>query len=900
MKIKTRDETITMTHPSSVRPATPAPVRLWAGLLILLAGLLAAAPALAQNASAVKIGCVARGIYKVTGADLASKGVNLGSVDVARMALVHYDKSVPIYCVGMDDGRFDPQDAFYFFAEGSLEDSIPYINIEKDFHPIEQIFMLHLGAGEFAPLRYKTIELKSPDRPDIQNYPTQTVSGRSHFEKNPIWQFFEEDISNTGKTDFLFWSKMTYPASNITASSTNCEFTLPTFDPRRDVQLRVKLFDASEMAGNDDLHRVAVVVNERQVGEVKWSGKPQYEGTLTIPPQAIRKGANKVQFSVLEPQSTQKAPVNPDPQEGSKIKIDLVMLDWFELKFKQETEVRDNYNEFELSDAADLQTATRFNIRNFTAPGILVFDLARQEFLKARPFAQQDGAARYAVNIERTSGPATTLVALTDAKAQKPFEMAPVTIRGLFSQPADCDLLILTHPAFVKTLEPFVQWKRSRGLKVQVADITDIFNEKSGGCAAPAPLRDYVQYLYEHPKGARLKYVLLVGDSVTISKYQTFCPAYAYLQSGTHANDNYYGAFDTPNGKPVVAVGRFSVRTPAQLENIIKKTINYESGRCAGPWMDRFFVIAAAFDWARTDAKNLMDHYVKPNQVATYLQTDIQNRDPNYHAQLTQELVNQFNAGSLVTAFFGHGGGSVWEVGPSSRHDYFRKHLFDQSNVAALTNYDRLPLVFAMTCYTNDFDNPHVPQTLGETFVNSPGGAIAVLGTTCRSSTTWNARFILTFFQTLKTMRSARLGDLVNQTKYGMNSGTCNANYTLLGDPTLEFKLPQADLQISNIKGSASSVSFDFKLPQDVKVPVTLECYLIGEKEELLAQWKQDASGRQGTVNYRLAKGSAPMGAARVIASLTADGSHVEHIGGAPLPTSAAPKTVAAKDTRKK
>ncbi|HEX2971922.1 MAG TPA: C25 family cysteine peptidase, partial [Tepidisphaeraceae bacterium] len=502
-----------------------------------------------------------------------------------------------------------------------------------------------------------------------------------------------------------------------------------------------------------------------------WSGTGITETSATLPTQLFIRGNNKIEFKVLEPRLEDLAPKKDkktDPNAPPPLKVDMVMLDWFDLEFKQNSEIQDNFNELIFDDPQDLAGARAFSVRNFSSPRVLLFDLAARECLQPKSFPQVPGSRLYAVNLERRARP-TTLVAATDAMAFTPPEMRQVTIQNLFGEKTDCDMLMLSHPLFLDSLKPFIQWKESHGIKTHLVSITDLFNEKTGGYASPYPMRDYIRYIYNRQRRA-LKYVLLVGDSATISKYQSFCPAYAYLQSGTHANDNFYANFNDPLGPPILSVGRFSVRTPEQVANITRKVVGYESGQFSGPWRSQFLIIAAAYQWAKDDARSFIKKYVQPDYLASFIRTDYWNEDPEFHKKLTQRLVDEFNAGRGVTVFFGHGGGTVWEVGPSIRKDTFRVHLFDQSNVQSLTNVTKPGVVFAMTCYTNDFDNPYTRQTVGEMFVNSPGGAVASFGATGRSSIALNAALVNQIFALRTKMKDARLGDLIAEAKRTANN----------------------------------------------------------------------------------------------------------------------------------
>ena len=856
----------------------------------------APASAPAEPPNAVRISCYERGVYRVMGEDLARQGVDLKAVDLERMALVHYDQSVPIYCVGLEDRHWDPQDSIYFFAEGSTQDTIPYVNIEKDYYPRNQLFMLHLRATSHEPLRYKTIAMKTPSRPDPQTYPVQTFSGLAHFEANPIYQFFETTNYAINKTDFIFWQKLTFPASDKTGSMVSLPFELPSADLAKEAQLELLFFAASESFNSSLNHRVAISVNGKPLGQVKWAQSSRHQASIKLPANTCHKGINQLELTLLEPQSPGQVATGNSKPGGVSMLIDMVFLDWFNLRFKQPAEAANDSNELVIADPSDKQVARRFSIRNFSSPDILVFDLAAKEMLKAAPFNQIAGSQRFAVNLEREAKP-STLIAVSAAKAKKPVEMRPITIRGLFTRPEECDMIVLTHPVFKPALEPFLAWKRSRGLKVRMTDIVDIFNECSGGYAGPEAMRRYLNYVSKHQRATKLRYVLLVGDSATISKYQSFCPAYAYLQSGTHANDNYFANFEDPSGKPEFAVGRFSVSTSEQLANIIRKTLDYESGKLVGSWQSNFLLIAAAFNWAKKDALDVVNLCVKPNLRASLIKTDTKDPDPSYHQKLTLELMRQFNAGHLVTVFMGHGGGSVWEVGPSFNGENVQKHLFDQTNVAQLTNEKRPTLVFAMTCYTNDFEGLNLRQTLGETFVNSRGGAIAVIGASGRSAIDVNSDFVKKFLGMVAQRKFARLGDYFMETKSQLNSGYVNYNYLLLGDPSLEFNLPAMDVQIAraHCANPSTTLQFDYTLPAQVKAPARLECFLVDENESPVEQWSMDAAAVQGEARHALQPGTIVRNM-RLIACLS-DGASGLHVGAAVI--NPAPKQTTPNATRK-
>ena len=223
----------------------------------------------------------------------------------------------------------------------------------------------------------------------------------------------------------------------------------------------------------------------------------------------------------------------------------------------------------------------------------------------------------------------------------------------------------------------------------------------------------------------------------------------------------------------------------------------------------------------------------------------------------------------------------------------FHKPLFGQSNAETLTNQNMPPVVFAMTCYTNDFDNPSTAQTLGETFVNAHGGAIAVLGATARSSVEDNYQFTQTFLDNLReynrgwnnngTVERLRLGDVFKWSKQLMGHPTINATYTLLGDPSLEVSIPQPNIAVTGASRTIGSrvLNAQYQLPPEVELPAKLELFVVNSKQETLAKWPQDVSQAFGPIQYEL-EGGRDLTNIRLVVYVR-DGHGGDHVGGAPV-----------------
>ncbi len=842
------------------------------------------ADARAKPVDVVRITCVKHGIHRVRGDQLAKLGIRLRAIEHDQIALVHHDESVPFHAVGLDDGVFNRGDSIYFFAEGPKTEELPYINTRRPYYPVSQSFTLHLGPSRHQPdlFIHKSTGPRAIDDPDA--YPLYLAEGRRRFEKDPIWEFVRDGAMKDPEVDYLFWEKMTYPKSNETEQTVTIPFVLPDLDVESTASAEIRLMGISAVGGLTQSmeHHLTTDFNGKCRRYYEWSQPAKFTAHVEIPPRKLRKGKNEFKATLHPPKVFKLTTTGL----ARKLKIDVVALDWFEVRFKQFTNVHEGYNEFYFSEE-DLKEPISLSIRNFSSGGILVFDVENKEVFQPKPFREK-GSKNYGVNLRLEPGE-KTLVATTFAAALDPFEMKRVRLRNLFAQPVDCDMLILTHGQFRSALKPFIDWKVSRGLKVHMVDIDDIFNEESAGFATVESMRDYVEYVYNSQPEPKLKYLLLVGDSSLISKYMTHMPAYSFHQSGFPPNDNYFANFVDPFDAPVLAVGRFSVREAEQIQDITRKIIDYESGKDNGAWRSRFFVIAAAAAWATRDADKLIDRFVRPHFASSLLRTENHKSSPEYHAFLTQQIVDQLNTGNLITAFFGHGGGTVWEVGPAMAGGYFRTHLFDQKNVAKLENRDRLPLVFALTCYTNKFDDPHVTQTLGETFMNSPGGAISVIGATGRSSTSLNYIYMEAFMEALKERRFNRLGDYMVAAKEKYKRAS---TYLLIGDPSLEFNLPEPTLAITNVQYDDvdGRLTFDYELPEDIELPAPLNLIVLDKDEKLVDEWTHSVDAPQGSLERPLNK---PYGASTLrLAGYLTGGPGQWYAGGATIEISTEQKQV--------
>src|SRR5262249_45956553 len=76
------------------------------------------------------------------------------------------------------------------------------------------------------------------------------------------------------------------------------------------------------------------------------------------------------------------------------------------------------------------------------------------------------------------------------------------------------DYLIVAHPSLLEAIEPLAQYHRAHGMRVEVVDVDDVYDQFGGGIAHPRAIRDLVAWGTDHWR-VKPRYLLLVGDAST-------------------------------------------------------------------------------------------------------------------------------------------------------------------------------------------------------------------------------------------------------------------------------------------------------------------------------------------------------------------------------------------------
>ena len=411
------------------------------------------------------------------------------------------------------------------------------------------------------------------------------------------------------------------------------------------------------------------------------------------------------------------------------------------------------------------------------------------------------------------------------------------------------DFVIITPSQFITQADALADRRATEGLKTEVVDVEQIYNEFSGGQQDIRGIRDYLKFIYDRSSNPDqlLKYVLLFGDghfdyrnldaSVT---FPNLIPPFETEESWnpetSYTTDDYYGLLDDNEGlwpfargtffgsdihlneRVDVGIGRFTVHTVEEAQLMIDKIAHYESSDTFGRWRNRYLFLADDGPTGTTGQQDDRDlHTQNTDVVATSLAKIAPeiNQQKVYALSYTREFLNTWripkarqdllsaiDEGTLVVNFSGHGG----------ERALAQENLFTVEDSRSLQNYNALPIFITATCSFGRWDLGNEQTGAEELLLNPSGGAIALLTTvrtvyTSGDATTLNVGLNVALNEELFKREAndylPRLGDALRRTKnrrVGYEGN--NRKFNLLGDPTLRLGLPPDYAAITHINST--------------------------------------------------------------------------------------------------
>ncbi len=510
-----------------------------------------------------------------------------------------------------------------------------------------------------------------------------------------------------------------------------------------EARLEVNLQGATSNA-----HSIKVNINGTDLtAPIVGSGLISLQGTFTIPTQYLRNGVNQLNLTATTGVSLFES-----------LRVDnsrRYVADQNRLLFYTQ-----NYK------------ATK--VEGFSSSNIRVFDTSDASNIKIfYGLKTESNGTTFSVNLPANRG--RTAMAVENSGLLTADSLVYNEPSTLATRTNAAELVIISHKSLIAQAETWAAYRRAQGTTVKVIDVADVDDEFNYGITGAAAIRGFLQYAVGNWQTAP-KYALFVGDASSdprnylgngnFNLVPTKLVDTVYTETGS---DEALADFND-DGLAEVAVGRIPARTPAEVTNALAKVTKFEQTIAQAPSRGALFAsdLPDGYDFAGL-SQRLADQL--PGSVAkTYI-----NRSQGDAAA----LVAAMNQGKFLVNYSGHGNVSVWAA-PA---------FFQTSNIAQLTNSDRLSLFTMLTCLNGYFIQP-TGDSLSETLLKtSTGGAAAVWSSTGLTTPDIQETMGTRFYQQVAAGNITRLGDLITDAKTTINSGRdVRLSWVLLGDPMLKMK----------------------------------------------------------------------------------------------------------------
>lgn len=546
-------------------------------------------------------------------------------------------------------------------------------------------------------------------------------------------------------------------------------------------------------AGN---HRTKLLVNGTEIKDTEWTGQTAIMMTASIPPNVLTPGMNTIRVTEV---------VAPGI-------IDTIYTNYFKITNARSFAADNNILRFR----QPTNGLWKYQINGYTANDIGVFDISdtRNVARVANTTALNGGAFRTEFSDDANS-PRDYFVLTSDAyRTPTIIADSPSTWR---SPGNSADYIVITHNDLKNNVQPLVNYRRSTGLNVKVVDIQDIYDEFSYGIFDPRAIRDFLAYAYANWQAPKPEYVLLAGSGhfdyrgyyaaqTPLFAEPNYVPVMVKLVDpwiGMTATDNYFVALDAGSLLPSMKIGRLIATSPAEMDVLVNKVLDYEQKPPAGNWRKQVTFVSdnqyeangvsdpagPFFDFSEGVAGDPQLQpspivtnrvYYNPCTTCTFPFATIPSATVARNAVLAS-----INNGSLIVNYVGHASTLNWA-----------HNLLAASDATGLTNGDRLVMMLPMTCLDGYFHSPGIDVSLSEALVKrSGGGAIASWAPTGFGSAYGHDFLDRGFFEAVMQIGRTRIGDaaVLGKAKLYTESGNnldLLETFTILGDPATNLAMP--------------------------------------------------------------------------------------------------------------
>jgi hypothetical protein len=744
----------------------------------------------------VKIVVKDDGIYQIKGVDLEQIGVSLSSIPSRTLRMLYGGgKELPrdlqarrratmgqilIWVEDGGDGAFDREDGLVFYGEAVARWEFDQISrtfvYRTNAYTKENVYWLTWGDGQ------EGLRMRIRDGGRLSVNPLSVTSARTRLH---------EELDQTVRTvEGTSWYDSWYWEVYYEAMSRLYSFLAPA--PEKGHQVTVRVAIDGLTSGQ---HRLDVSLNARSIGVITFTGEGRMVFPFTVQSD-LNDGLNR--FGLRQLAKT------------------AVALDWYEIEYVRQL----TFNRGELRFTAPLlATIAEFVLGGLESQERVDLFEVSDPFTVSRisNVSRDDGAKTIRFQDTLSVVAPRQYIAVVPSRWKKPVRMAVVQkTDDLRAAGRGADYVVISHPDFAEAARDLAAWRGMDDrfgppMKTAAVFTDDIYDQFAWGLFDPTAIRDFIKYAVDHWEPPPL-FVTLLGDGSYDYKNNSglspgnWVPPY---EEGESTFDEWYVRVRGNDDLPDLAIGRLSVRTPAEARVVVGKVVNYDRTPEPGVWHNTVLIVGDDERQSKPviepeftmDAEELSLDYIPPvlNRVKVYLMEF--EKEGQFKPAAEQKFIEQYNKGAVLLSYVGHGNPDVLA----------HEHVFQTRNVPRLENGMRLPFVFFAASAVGQFDKTS-GESLPEALLKSPkGGAIGSIGGTRIGYHQSNMQLNRAFYGTrnrgnlfFSSTPHVPVGLALMRAKPAVPPGVYargnTQRYSLFGDPATVLTLPEQRITLSEVR----------------------------------------------------------------------------------------------------
>lgn len=734
------------------------------------------APSAQATAPGLRILTAERGIHRLTYAALSAAGAPVAGLNPAELAMWYLGAPVDIEVTGAADGKFDPGDEVWFYAE-------PYAGR----YMTQNVYRLTWSAGAGARMTTQSAA------PALSQPAITTMHQRARVEYDRQYYSTYDDLPRTADH---FFDNTLYPITGAPTAIVTYTLNLENVAPTGNAEAIVSVHGGQAVAGRNPDQSLRLRLNGVELGPYQWDGSVTHIITGTVAASSLTGGANKLALVA-----------SLDQLPG--LSLYWLSPDWAEIVYPAQMTAQNN--RLFVESVAGASGNVDLQANGFSVGDVNVYDVSDPNHPVRLTGAQAVGGGSYAVTFAGEADRSYYLTTTTGARTPAAIQYDEGS--SLASAGNAADYIAIVHRSLWNAAQPLLDHRIAEGLRVAKVDVQDIYDEFSGGRVNPEAIRSFLAYAYHNWNTGepRPRYVLLVGDGHYDFKgaqrpdLPNLIPPYLIAVDpfiGETAADNRYVSVDgDADFLPDMAIGRIPAKSPAEVTAVVDKILAYEKNAAPGDWQKRVVFVADNKADAAGNFHELSDRSRSslpgPFQSQTIYYKSSSALDAT--AEMKAAISAAMNEGAVYLQWFGHAARTFW--GKDKIWE-----LNDPPKLAANTVW---PFTASYSCWAGYFINlqgspqyGNSEQVLGEAMLLTPGkSSIADFSPTGLHVGSDLVTLNKSLIEALFTRRNDRVGVAINAAKvsyFSQGGGALDLIDTqvLFGDPATRLKLPPAPLYL--------------------------------------------------------------------------------------------------------